>query len=385
MTIFRFQAPGKILYGPDSLLELGTEAAIFGKKALIVTGQSSTRKSGVLDRMEEILGKAGLETVIFDQVESDPSVHTIIKGVELCKEVEPDMIIGIGGGSPLDAAKVINLLYINGGQVRDYVQEKVVTPLLPFLAIPTTAGTGSEVTRFSVITDTEAKIKMLIPGKYLIPDVAILDPVLTVTMPPDVTAATGLDALTHAIEAYISKLQQPLTDVFALSAIQKISSALITAVKEPGNLEARTTMLIGQMEAGLAFSNASVALVHSMSRPLGAHFGVPHGLANALLLPHVMEYNMDQTIPRFAQIAKVMGINTLTLSDEEAASGAVTAVKKIFADTGLPACLEEIGITMDKIPVMAQDALESGSTKNNPKSPTLEDIIAIYEKAMKME
>ncbi len=384
MTIFNFHTPKKIIYGQGSVLATGAQAKAYGKKALIVTGRSSTKKSGALDALVQSLSESQVESVIFDQVESDPSVITVEKGAALCHEIQPDMIIGIGGGSPLDAAKVINLLYKNGGRVDEYLQEKAITPLLPFLAIPTTAGTGSEVTKFSVITDTETKIKMVIPGVYMIPDIAILDPEITVTMPPDVTAATALDALTHAIEAYTSKLKQPLSDGFALSAISKISQSLLSAVREPENLEAREQLLIGQMEAGLAFSNASVGLVHSMSRPLGAHFGVPHGLANALLLPHVMSYNLDHAIERYAEVAEALGKKTEGMTSEQAAKEAVNHVENLFLHTGLPVCLKDIGIKEDKIPVMAKDALESGSTNNNPKMPSLDDIIAIYNKAMEL-
>ncbi|KOA20088.1 1,3-propanediol dehydrogenase [Clostridium homopropionicum DSM 5847] len=379
MSIFVFKAPNKIIYGLGSIKNVGEETAKYGKKALIVTGRSSTKKSGALDKVLNSLKENKVETIVFDQVESDPSVDTVEAGTKVAKEQAIDVIIALGGGSPLDAAKAISIMLTNPGKLIDYENKAPEIEGIPVIAVPTTAGTGSEVTRFSVITDTKRKIKMLLAGDTLIPKVAILDAELTITMPKDVTAATGMDALTHAIEAYISKVSQPASNLYALSAIKIISSNIIKAVNNGDNLEARENMLFGQMQAGLAFSNASVALVHAMSRPLGAFFKIPHGMANAILLPKVMEYNRASVPEKFKDIAEAMGENTSNLSLREASKLAVKAIKNIYDETGLPKTLGEVGVTEDSIETLAKDAFKSGSTLLNPTKASIHDIIKIYK------
>lgn len=379
MSIYFFKTPKKIVYGLGSVKAVGEETAQYGKRAFIVTGKNSTKKSGALDKVIESLKKSNIETFIFDQVESDPSVDTVERGVKEAKDKEIDVIVALGGGSPLDAAKAIGMMITNSGSVTDYEKKVPEIESIPIIAIPTTAGTGSEVTRFSVITDTERKIKMLIGGDAIIPKVAILDAELTITMPPEITAATGMDALTHAIEAYISKAAQPLSTSQALLAIKNISSNLIKAISNGDDIEAREKMMLGQMQAGLAFSNASVALVHAMSRPLGAFFQVPHGMANAILLPKVMEYNRVAVPEKFKDIAEAMGENISDLSIREASKLAVKAIKDLYDETGLPKTLKEVGVTKESIEELAKDAYKSGSTSLNPRKATIEDIISIYK------
>jgi alcohol dehydrogenase len=375
-----FRSAKKIIYGEDTVLLVGKEAKRFGKVAMIVTGKGSSKKTGSLDKVLNSLKDNSIETIVFDSVEPDPSVKIIRCGVETAKAKDIDFIIALGGGSSLDAAKAINMMITNKGDIIDYEKNGPALAGLPLIAIPTTAGTGSEVSRYVVITDTDRKIKMLIGAETLIPDIAILDPLLTVMMPPPVTAATGMDAITHAIEAFISKVSQPITDMYAISAIKLINENLVKAVLNGGNLEARKNMLLGQMYAGLAFSNASVALVHSMSRPLGAYFKVPHGLANAILLPSVMEFNRAACPEKFKLIAEAMGENTKNISLRDASKLAVKAVNKLFEETGLPRTLREIGVEKEGIKKLAEDALDSGSTKFNPRRPVLSELIAIYNK-----
>jgi 1,3-propanediol dehydrogenase/alcohol dehydrogenase len=374
-----FVSPSKILYGEGSLNKAGEEAALFGEKVMIVTGKNSCKKFGILDKLIKILEDAQLKVVVFDKVESDPSIDTVEEGLVIARKENCDSIIAIGGGSPIDAAKAIAIMLTNKGDLASYQKQKPSVKCKPLIAIPTTAGTGSEVSKFLVITDTVNKIKMLIGGENCVPEVAILDPLVTLTMPPKVTGTTGIDALTHAIEAFISTKAQPLTNVFALKAINLISQNLVKAMKNGDNLEARSNMLLGQMYAGLAFSNASVALVHSMSRPLGAYFGIPHGMANAILLPKVMEFNRSACPEKFAEVAKAMGENIDNLTIREASMKAIQAIINLYDDTALPKTLSVIGVTKDKIPVMAQDAFNSGSTSFNPCKPKLEDIISLYE------
>lgn len=379
MSSYLFQSPVKVIYGIESLTALGKEAVNYGKRAMIVTGRNSSKKTGALLKAVDHLKENNIEVLIFDEVESDPSVYTVRKGREKAKKQRIDLIIALGGGSALDAAKGISAMCTNPGDITDYEKKALTNAGLPIIAIPTTAGTGSEISKYTVITDTERKVKMLIGGEAIIPKVAILDPSLTVMMPKHVTAATGMDALTHAIEAYISKVSQPMTDLYALKAIELISKNLPKAVLDGENIDARQNMLIGQMYAGFAFSNASVALVHAMARPLGAYFDVPHGLANALLLPKVMEFNRPACKEKLLKVAIAMGETVDGLSENEGSSKAVKAINQLFLETGLPKTLKEVGVLRESIQDLAKDAIQSGSVLFNPRKPSLEEIVTIYE------
>ncbi|AZV58332.1 iron-containing alcohol dehydrogenase [Clostridium sp. AWRP] len=374
-----FQCPNKIIYGKDTVNFIGNEAAVFGNKAMIVTGKHSSKKTGALDKVYYSLKDQGIDPVIFNKVESDPSVITVREGVKAGKEEKVDFIVALGGGSAMDAAKAVSMVIGNGGDILDYEKIQPKTYGIPIIAVPTTAGTGSEVSKFSIITDTERKIKMLISSNFIIPEIAILDPLLTMMMPPQVTAATGMDAFTHAIEAYISKAAQPMSDTFAIKAIKIISSNISRSVLK-GDIESREKMLLGQMYAGLAFSNASTALVHSMSRPLGAYYKVPHGMANAILLTEVMKFNRASCAEKFKVIAEAMGENVEGKSVREASLIAVDTIRSIFLETGLPVSLKEVGVDKDNFRKMAEDAMESKTTVLNPRKPTIEQLVEIYEK-----
>lgn len=378
MSVTVFQSPGRIVFGPGAVEHVGEEAARYGSRVLLVADRGLSQRTGLPERVKNILVKTGLQVKVFAEVEPDPSVETVEKGVVTAQEAGSDVILALGGGSTLDAAKGISIMLTNTGTIADYEGKEPALPGVPIIAVPTTAGTGSEVSRFTVITDHIRKIKMLIRGSALIPRVALLDPVLTVTMPPAVTAATGMDALTHAIEAYISKVAQPTTDLLALSAIKLISGNLVKAVMDGENLAARSNMLLGQMQAGLAFSNAATALVHAMSRPLGAYFGVPHGVANAILLTRVMEFNRPSCPEKFRDIAEAMGEVVTGFPLREASYLAVKAIRELFYETGLPRCLKEVGVNKDSISQLAQDASKSSSVLINPRQPTLDEIVNIY-------
>jgi alcohol dehydrogenase len=380
MTNSIFQSPVKVIYGIDSIVAVGKEAVSYGKKVMIVTGRNSSKKTGGLQKVIQSLKENNLEVLVFDEVESDPSVKTVRKGTEKAKAEGVDFIVALGGGSSIDAAKGISSMYTNPGDITDYEKNPFKKSGLPIIAIPTTAGTGSEISKFAVITDTERKVKMLIGGEAIIPKVAILDPILTLMMPKHVTAATGMDALTHAIEAYISKVSQPMTDIYAIKAIELISENLPKAVLDGENIQARENMLIGQMYAGYAFSNASVALVHAMARPLGAYFDVAHGLANALLLPKVMEFNRPACKERLVKVAVAMGEKVEGLSISDGSYAAIKAINNLFLETGLPKSLKEVGVLKESIKDLAKDAIISGSVLFNPRKPSLEEIIDIYEK-----
>ncbi|MBV4420202.1 iron-containing alcohol dehydrogenase [Clostridium tyrobutyricum] len=374
-----FQSPRDILYGQDTVNLVGEKAIKFGKKVMIITGRHSSKKTGALDKVLDSLNKNNLDFIVFDDIESDPSANTVRKGIEVAEENGIDIIIALGGGSALDASKAISMVVSNGGDIVDYEDKIPDKEGIPIIAIPTTAGTGSEVSKFSIITDTDRKIKMLIASDLLIPKVAILDPKLTLMMPPSVTAATGMDAFTHAIEAYISKASQRISDLYAIKAIELISSNLAKAVLKRDDLEARENMMLGQMYAGLAFSNSSTALVHSMSRPLGAYYGVPHGLANALLLPEVMKFNRAACADRFKTIAAAMGENTHGKSTREISYMTIDTIKNIFLETGLPIKLREVGVDENNFENMAKDAIKSRTTLLNPRKPTVEQLVKIYK------
>lgn len=382
MSIDLFQSPERLLFGWGSVGKTGEEAMRYGTKALIVSGKTSSRASGALDAVCASLKSAGISVTLFCEVESDPSVHTVTVGATLARDSGADIVIALGGGSPLDAAKAISVMATHSGNIVDYEKTALTRKGIPVIAIPTTAGTGSEVTKFVVITDTDRKVKMLISSPFLIPRVALLDPQLTLSIPPAFTAGPGMDALTHAIEAFQSSLAAPTTDVFALSAIRLIGGNLVKATLNGANVEARTAMLLGQMHAGLAFGNASVALVHAMSRPLGAHFGIPHGQANAILLPWVMEYNRPACPEKFVRIAEALGCDVQGLPLKEASRLAVTTVREIYADTGLPLTLAELGVPAESLPQLAQDASQSGSVLFNPRKPTLSEIEQLYHSCL---
>jgi alcohol dehydrogenase class IV len=381
MSVHHFLTPGTIVTGPGSLQQTADFALGYGLNALIVTDKI-LNELGMVEPLKKNLKKAGMKYTVFSDISGEPTLREVKKGLQVCEESRCEVIIAIGGGSAIDTAKAISIMFNNPEPMSQYMgMEKVPSIGLPVIAIPTTAGTGSEVTRVMVITDEETDVKMMIASRFLVPRVAILDPELTLSCPKGVTAGTGVDALTHAIEAYISRKRQPLTDSLALSAIRRIYPYLERAWNDGKDIEARESVLIGAMEAGLAFSNASVALVHGMSRPIGALFHVPHGIANAILLPIVMRFTASEATDRFAEIARAMGVDTTNLTDEEAAELAVMKVEQLCEALQLPN-LQQLKIDPEKFmeaaPKMAEDALASGSPGNNPRLATKEEIIELY-------
>ncbi|MBC7332698.1 MAG: iron-containing alcohol dehydrogenase [Synergistetes bacterium] len=377
--------PETILYGMGALASVGNEVKRLGKKALLVT-DSIMEKLGYVDNIKKRIEAEGVSVVVYSGVNTEPTVSHVEEGLKLYLEEKCDVIVALGGGSPIDVAKAIGILATNGGLITDYMGiNKVKNPIPPVVAIPTTSGTGSEVTKFTIITDTVKDVKMLIGSILIVPKVAIDDPELTLTMPPKTTAATGIDAFTHAIEAYISRKSHPFTDVFARSAIQRIARYIRRAWSVPDDIEARSQMMLASLEAGVAFSNASVTIVHGMSRPIGAVFHVPHGISNAVLLPVCMEFCMIGSLEKFADVAKLMGEQVDGLPLWKAAEKAVEAIKQLCKDLQIPT-ITGLGIDrekfIEKIPKMAEDALASGSPGNAPRVVTKEDIMELYKKAL---
>jgi alcohol dehydrogenase class IV len=356
-------------------------SAVGIRRPLLVT-DPFLANSPLLASATQPLNAAGIEFDLFADTVSDPTTGVIEDGVRRLQASGADGLVAFGGGSPIDTAKAIAVLAANGGNLRDY---KVPNPIAkagpPVIAIPTTAGTGSEVTRFTVITDTATDEKMLIAGPHLVPRAAIVDYRLSLTCPLRLTADTGLDSLTHAIEAYVSRRANPFSDAQAVIAMGKIQRNIRTVCTEPGNEAARAEMMLAATLAGLAFSNASVALVHGMSRPIGAFFHVPHGLSNAMLLPAVTEFSLRSATSRYADCARAMGVAEAGASDEAAGVALVTALRQLSADLQVPT---PAGYGIDRarwdglLATMAAQALASGSPGNNPRVPTEAEMVALY-------
>jgi alcohol dehydrogenase class IV len=381
-----FRVPSTIHFGFDSVNEAGIEARHLGaQKALLITDKVLA-STGTIAPVIDALKNAGVETVIYDGVNSEPTTAHVLDGLSILQERGCDILIACGGGSPIDVAKAVRVLATNHGSIEDYIGfNKIAKPGFPLIAIPTTAGTGSEATMVTIITDTTRDVKMLIGSPYLLPTVALVDPNLTLKMPRGLTAATGLDALTHAIEAYVSIKAQPMTDIVALSAIKKISRYLPQAWANAENLTARAETMLGALQAGIAFSNSSVALVHGMSRPIGANFHVPHGVSNAALLGVVMEFSLMGAPDRYADVAEAIGINVKGLTSLEAAQAGASEVKAMINNLQIPT-LTKLGVTREKldqvVSKMADDAIDSGSPGNNPRKATKDEIIELYYAAL---
>ena len=377
-----FIMPGKIISGSGALEDACGYMNRLGTHALVVTDTVMV-KLGNLDKVTAVLDKAGVSYSVYDGIGGEPTDKMIETGLAAYKENGCDFLIALGGGSPIDSMKAIAALTVNHGKLSEYMGKEIAGNLPAMVAIPTTAGTGSEATKFTIINDTENDVKMLLKGDVLMPNLAIIDPQFTMTAPPAITAATGMDALTHAIEAYTSRKAQPLTDVFALSAVKRIFKALPIAFHEGGNVEAREEMSLAALEAGVAFNNASVTLVHGMSRPIGALFHVPHGISNAMLLKECMVFALDGAYERFAALGDAIGVTAEGQSVEEKANSFLHAVEDLCKELEIPT-LAEYGIDKEKffavMDKMAGDAAISGSPANTRKETTKEDILQIYEK-----
>lgn len=377
--------PRAMRIGAGVLNEVPAALAQLGLSAPAILTDKFLAGSGALERLLQILQDAGMEARAYDGVIPDPTVRSVDEAVAFVGGHTHDCIIGFGGGSPIDTAKAVAILAAHGGTMRERkAPHQENAPGLPVVAIPTTAGTGSEATRFTIITDETNDEKMLCAGLAYLPVLAIIDYELTLTKPVRLTADTGIDALTHAIEAYVSKLANPFSDGMAISAMRAIWPNLRRVCEEPDNRAAREAMMVGSMQAGIAFSNASVALVHGMSRPIGAHFHVAHGLSNAMLLPAVTAWSAPAAITRYADCARAMGLASEGEGDQSAVARMVEALRDINRDLRVPTP-KEYGIDetrwKDLLPMMAQQALASGSPGNNPRIPSVDEIQDLYREA----
>lgn len=377
-----FVIPNHTVVGTNVLGEAAPLLKKMGNKAFIVTGRH-VAVSDMMKQLTALLNENGIDCVIFDGITGEPTDTMIEKGVEMLKSSGCDFIIGIGGGSPLDSAKAIAAMTVNEGSIADYNGKEITGEILPLAAIPTTAGTGSEATKFTVITDSEKGIKMLLKGDVLVPKLAIVDSSFTVGAPKSVTSATGLDALTHAVEAYTSRKAFSMTDTLAVSAVKRIMKYLPIAYREPDNSLAREQMSIAALEAGICINNSSVTIVHGMSRPIGALFHVPHGMSNAMLLKECLSFAVSGAYEKFANLGRETGAASDSDSDETAAEKFIDSLQNICDVCEIPT-LEQYGIDRDvyysKISKMATDAVASGSPANTVKEVTVDDCIEIYKK-----
>ena len=377
-----FVIPNHTVVGTNVLGEAAPLLKKMGNKAFIVTGRH-VAVSDMMKQLTALLDENGIDCVIFDGITGEPTDTMIENGVEMLKSSGCDFIIGIGGGSPLDSAKAIAAMAVNEGSIADYNGKEITGEILPLAAIPTTAGTGSEATKFTVITDSEKGIKMLLKGDVLVPKLAIVDSSFTVGAPKTLTSATGLDALTHAVEAYTSRKAFSMTDTLAVSAVKRIMKYLPIAYKEPDNSLAREQMSIAALEAGICINNSSVTIVHGMSRPIGALFHVPHGMSNAMLLKECLSFAVSGAYEKFANLGRETGVASDSDSDETAAEKFIDSLQNICDVCEIPT-LEQYGIDRDeyysKISKMATDAVASGSPANTVKEVTVDDCIEIYKK-----
>ena len=351
------------------------------KKGLIVTDKVLV-EIGLVSKVTDLLESNGIEYVIYSETKPNPTVTNVNDGLAKLKEHECDFVISLGGGSPHDCAKGIALLATNGGDIKDYEGvNKSEHPQLPLIAINTTAGTASEMTIFSIITDEERHIKMALVDKNMTPVMAVNDPMLMMDMPKSLTAATGMDALTHSIEAYVSINATPITDACAEKSIELIAQNLVTAVEDGTNVEARDMMAYAEFLAGMAFNNASLGYVHAMAHQLGGFYDLPHGVCNAVLLPHVQEFNAKVSAARLKKVASLMGVDVSTMSDEQGAKACIEAIKELSRKIGIPAGLKDLGAKESDFDILATNALKDACGLTNPIVATHEDIVNIFKNA----
>ena len=377
-----FIMPGHIISGPGALEQGGAGFASFGKKALIVTDKTMI-DLGNCKKVEEVLQDHEIDYHIFWEVTGEPTDLMVEKALAAYKGQKCDFLIALGGGSAIDTMKAVASLAESGGEISDYMGKEIQADTPPMAAIPTTAGTGSEATQFTIITDTKKDIKMLLKGKVLMPDMAVIDARFTMTTPPKITAATGLDALCHGVEAYTSRKAQDMSDTFAFSAVKRIFRYLPIAYREGENQEAREQMALAALEAGIAFNNSSVTIIHGMSRPIGALFHVAHGLSNAMLLKECLSFALPGAWKRFGDLGRAVGAASETDTDQEAGRKFLAEVESLVQELDIPD-LEGAGIQREKffevIDKMAHDAMESGSPQNTMRDVTEEQVKEIYKK-----
>jgi alcohol dehydrogenase len=380
-TVFPFRVPAAQFFGGGAVEKIADEAKRLGVRRALVVTDPGVANAGIADRVRGLLDASGVTTGLYDQVEPEPSVASVERAAETLTGNGYDVIVGVGGGSAMDTAKALSLRSANEGPVSRYFGvELVPTTGLPTILVATTAGTGSETTPNAIFDDTDRRLKAGVVSHRLFASVAVVDPDLTLGVPPAVTAAAGLDALTHAIESYIAVKATPHTDLYALEAVRLIAGNLRTAVARGSDRAARYGQALGSFYAGISITNAGTGLCHAMAYPLGSAYHVPHGMANALLLPAVLDFNMAADLPKFRKIAEAMGERVDGLSDREAGRRAVEAVRALCQDVGLPSGLKDVGVPESALEGFIDGTLSAARlVDNNPRKPTREAVLAAYQ------
>lgn len=379
---FAFNLLPRVLYKAGLVAEMGQEIQrLGGTRALIITDAGVVRE-GLLASVQH--GLAGSVDVVgvYDQVPANSSVAVVESCAAHARELGADLIIAVGGGSPIDTAKCVRMLLTLGGRLLDYQGYNILTDrLVPMAALPTTAGTGSEVTPFAVIRDEDQNLKITFGSPFLAPDLALLDPMMTRSLPPTLTAATGMDALTHAIETFVSSDNNPISDSLALHAIDMIGTHLRDATYSGNEIEARGQMLLASCMAGIAFSNSFLGVVHAMAHAVGGMFAVHHGIANAILLPYGMRFNSILLPNRYGRIARALGVNAGGRSEMEVVDDGIAAVRTLAQDCGLPNRLRDVGVTEESLPALAEAAISDAAIFSNPRSVSEEELLALFTEA----
>lgn len=379
-----FRTTGRIVFGCGSVAQAGAEAKGLGARRVLIVTDPGVKAAGISDAVEKSVAGAGLSFVTFGEVEPDPRIEVVEKCADVARREKCDGVIGVGGGSALDIGKLTAVILTNEGGIRRYFGTDLIPrPGLPSVMLPTTAGTGSEVTPIAVLSDEAEKLKKGIVSPHLFPRVAILDPALAVGCPPPVTAASGMDALIHGIESYTSIHATRFTELLAYRAVETIAANLRTAYANGTDLDARTRMMEGSLWAGMAFANSGVAAVHAFAYPIGGEFHVPHGVANTVMLPYVMKFNMVGALRRYADLAGAMGIPSKGKSDILLAEEAIAAIERLADDLRVPRRLSDLKIPGTAIPMMAEGVMKvTRLLANNPRSLTLKDAEEIYRNAL---
>lgn len=380
MRPFSYHIPTQIEFGQGAIDRLPEFVKDLGGARVLIVSDPGVHRAGLVDRLQSILTSASIFSTPFLDVESDPATRSVDDGAAYGKSNGCDVVVGVGGGSALDAAKAIGLMLTNGGNIKDYVGiGKVPKVGAPVIAVPTTAGTGSELTIWSVLSDKIAKVKISVGSVLNCPKIAVLDPELTLSLPSEITATTGMDALTHALESYVNTATQPISEAMSDQAMTLIARSLRRAFEDGSDIEARGDMLLASSIAAMAFNSTRLGLVHAFAMPLGAKFGIPHGLVNAIMLPEVMRFNHLSNPRKFARIAEIFGEDIRGISDEAAAMLSVSAIEKLKLDLSITAKLSNFGVTEAAFDEIASEAMQSGNVVVNPRQPTHEDMKAILK------
>ncbi|KPP91161.1 L-threonine dehydrogenase [Erythrobacter sp. HL-111] len=377
-----FIMPSMNIMGENALADAAATLTGRGFKAALIVTDEGLARLGVADDVAKVLEEAGIRAAIFDGAQPNPTVGNVEDGLALLRDHDCDLVVSLGGGSSHDCAKGIALVAANGGKIADYEGiDQSPLPQVPLMAINTTAGTAAEMTRFCIITDVERHVKMAIVDKHVTPFLSVNDPAMMVGKPAALTAATGMDALTHAVEAYVSTAATPITDGCALKAVSLISENLRDAVADGTNLAAREAMAYAQFLAGMAFNNASLGYVHAMAHQLGGFYDLPHGVCNAVLLPHVETFNAAVSAGRLRDVAEAMGVDVRNLDEHQGAEAAIAAIRQLSADIGIPAGLAELGMKDADIETLAANAMNDACGFTNPRPANQQEIEAIFRAA----